>query len=89
MVAPLTSEKSQLNGRSIALAVTLTILMSIAPHEASARGGPLHLFTTRAEAAPIGSSRTEPTTETLSRCGGKRYETRLPIGVAAPADFGN
>ena len=38
MIAPLTSGKCQLNGRSVALAVTLAI-MSIAPHEASAKGG--------------------------------------------------
>jgi hypothetical protein len=62
MIAPLTSGKCQLNGRSVALAVTLAI-MSIAPHEASAKGGiksccfsPI----SRAEAAPITSSRTKP-----------------------------
>jgi hypothetical protein len=30
----------------------------------------------------MGSSRIEPTTETLGRCGGKRYRDQLPIGVA-------
>jgi hypothetical protein len=77
MIAPLTSGKCQLNGRSITLAVTLAILMSIAPREASAKGG-MKMYclspVSRAEAAPITSSRTEPTTtETLGGCGGKRY----------------
>jgi len=39
MIAPLTSNKCQLNGRSIASAATLAILMSVAPHQASAKGG--------------------------------------------------
>ena len=37
MIAPLTSGKCQLNSLVIALAVTLPILMSIVPHEASRR----------------------------------------------------
>ena len=59
MIAPLTFG----NGRSIALAVTLAILMSIAPHEASAKGGmkngPIQIFS-RAEAATITSKPSEP-----------------------------
>ena len=89
MIAPLTSGKCQLNGRSIALAGTVAILMSIAPHEASARGGPLHLYTT-AEAATVTSSRKEPTIEPLSvGCGGKRYRDPITHRCRGPADFGN
>jgi hypothetical protein len=93
MIAPLTSGKCQLNGRSIALAVTLAILMSIAPHEASARGGPLHLLdawaVSQAQAA-TGASRNNPTTETLGvGCGGKRYRDPITHRCRGPADFGN
>ena len=94
MIAPLTSGKCQLNGRSITLAVTLAILMSIAPHEASARGGPLHLLdawaVSRAQAATGSASRNEPTTETLGvGCGGKRYRDPTTHRCRGPADFGN
>ena len=94
MIAPLTSGKSQLNGWSIALAVTLAIIMSIAPHEASARGGPLHLLdawaVSRAQAATGTASRKEPTTETLDvGCGGKRYRDPNTHRCRGPADFGN
>ena len=55
----LTSDKCQLDGRSIALAVTLAILMSVTPHQASAKGGIkscclLLSFTTKA--APMSST---------------------------------
>jgi hypothetical protein len=89
MIAPLIFGKCQQNGRSVALAATLAILMSIAPHEASAKGG-MKPFVTRAEAAPIGSLRTEPTTETLGvGCGGKRYRDPNTHRCRGPADFGN
>jgi hypothetical protein len=89
MNASLMSGKSLLNGRSITVAVTLSILMSIAPHEASAKGGTFHLFS-RAEAAPITSPRREPTTETLGvGCGGKRYRDPITHRCHGPADFGH
>ena len=94
MIAPLTFGKCQLNVRSIALAATVAILMSIAPHEASARGGPLHLLdgwaVSRAQAATGSASRNEPTTETLGvGCGGKRYRDPTTHRCRGPADFGN
>jgi hypothetical protein len=92
MIAPLTSGKSQLNSRSIALAITLAIPMSIAPHEASAKGGMKFCCLSpipKAEAAPITSSRTESTTETLGGCGGKRYRDPKTHRCRGPADFGN
>ena len=86
MIAPLTSG----NGRSIA-SVTLAILMSVAPHEASAKGGIKSCcFISRAEAAPITSPRSQPTTETLGvGCGGKRYRDPITHRCRGPADFGN
>ena len=94
MDAPLTSGKSVFNGRSIAVAVTL--LMSIAPLEASAKGGTFHLWSawspvSRAEAGTgtVTSSRIEPTTETLGACGGKRYRDPNTHRCRGPADFGN
>jgi hypothetical protein len=94
MIAPLTSGKYPLSGRSTVLAVTLTILAAVAPHEASARGGPLHLLdawaVSRAEAATGTASRKEPTTETLGvGCGGKRYRDPITHRCRGPADFGN
>jgi hypothetical protein len=93
MIAPLTSGKCQLNGRSIALAATLAILMSLAPHEASAKSSiknsPIQIFS-RAEAAPISSPRTGPVTETLGvGCGGKRYRDPITHRCRGPADFGH
>ena len=89
MNAPLTSGNSLLNGRSITVAVTLSILMSIAPHEASAKGGTFHLFP-RAEAATITSPRSEPRTEPLGMgCGGKRYRDPITHRCRGPADFGH
>ena len=94
MNAPLTVGRFPLDGRSIALAGTLAILMSIAPHQASARGGPLHLLdawaVSRAQAATETASRKEPTTETLGvGCGGKRYRDPNTHRCRGPADFGN
>jgi hypothetical protein len=89
----LTSDKCQLNGRSVTLAASLAILMSIAPHEASAKGGMKMccLIIPRAEAAPTTSSRTEPKTETLGfgGCGGKRYRDPITHRCRGPANFGN
>jgi hypothetical protein len=99
MNTPLTSGKSPLNGGSIALAVTLAILMSIAPHEASAKGGTFRLESawspvSRAQAATITSTGAEVTTETHSltifgSCGGKRYRDPNTHRCRGPADFGN
>jgi hypothetical protein len=93
MIAPLTFGKCQPNGRSIALAATLAILLPLAPHEASAKSSiknsPIQIFS-RAEAAPITSPRTEPTTETLGvGCGGKRYRDPISHRCRGPADFGH
>jgi hypothetical protein len=49
---PLTNRKFALSGRGITLAaLTLVILMSIAPQKASAKGGTFHLFSSAAYAA--------------------------------------
>jgi hypothetical protein len=96
MIAPLTSSQCQLNGRSIALAATLAILVTIAPQKASAKGGtPLwshwshFLPVSRAEAATVTSPRKEPTTLTIGGCGGKRYRDQNTHRCRGPADFGN
>jgi hypothetical protein len=96
MIAPLTSSQCQLNGRSIALAATLAILVTIAPHEASAKGGTpnwshmSHFFPiSRAEAATVTSPRDEPTTLTIGGCGGKRYRDPISHRCRGPADFGH
>ena len=91
MIAPLIC---QLNGRSIALAVTLAILMSVAPHQASAKGGiKSNTFNpfSRAEAATIISSPLQPhtTTVTFGGCGGKRYRDPITHQCRGPADFGH
>ena len=61
--------------------------MSIAPHEASAKGGggmfSRALFVSRAEAATVTPSRPEATTETLGGCGGKRYRDRRSVAMSA------
>ena len=89
----LTSDKCQLDGRSIALAVTLAILMSVTPHQASAKGGIKSCcFISRAEAAPIISptpAQSNPTTEALGGCGGKRYRDPITHHCRGPADFGH
>ena len=85
MIAPLTSGKCQLNGLVITLAVTLPILMSIVPHQASAKAAISFRLAPRAEAATLTSPRSGPPTEPLGAgCGGKRYRDPIPIGVAAP-----
>jgi len=88
MIAPLTSG----NDRSIALAVTLAILMSVAPHEASAKGGIKSCcFISRAEAATITSKPLEShaPTITIGGCGGKRYRDPITHQCRGPADFGH
>ena len=92
MIAPLTSGKCQLDGRSIALAVTFAILILVAPHQASAKGGiknsPIQIIS-GADAAPItspSSPQSEPTTAT---CGGKRYRDPITHQCRGPADFGH
>ena len=91
MNAPFTFGKFSLNGRSIALAVTLAIPMSIAPHEASAKGGMKMccLIIPRAEAATINSKPLEPHAPTVifGGCGGKRYRDPITHQCRGPADF--
>ena len=94
MHAPLTSGKFSLGGRSIGLAVTLAILIAIAPHEASAKGGTFHLFSawspvSRAEAATVTSSRPGAPTLTFGGCGGKRHRDPNTHQCRGPADFGH
>jgi hypothetical protein len=97
MNTPLTSAKTPFDGRSIGLAITLAILMSIAPHKASAKGGTdLHQSAwspvSRAEAATVTPSQPEATTtETLGfgGCGGKRYRDPNTHQCRGPADFGH
>ena len=93
MKASLTFGKYPLSGRSIVLAVTLAILAAVAPHEASARGGPLHLSdawaVSRAEAKTETSSRPEATPLAIRGCGGKRYRDPNTHRCRGPADVGN
>ena len=89
----LTSDKCQLKGRSIALAATLAILMSVAPHQASAKGGmKMCCLISSAGAATLNSSHTKPAAETLSfgGCGGrKRYRDPITHQCRGPANFGH
>ena len=86
MIAPL----NQLNGLVIALAVALSILMSLVPHEASAKGGITFHVSARAEAATLTSPRSGPPTEPLGvGCGGKRYRDPITHRCRGPADFGH
>ena len=88
MIAPLTSG----NGRSIALAFTLAILVSIAPHQALAKGGmKMCCLIPRAEAATITSKPLEAhaPTMTIGGCGGKRYRDPITHQCRGPADFGH
>ena len=89
----LTSDKCQLKGRSIALAATLAILMSVAPHQASAKGGmKMCCLISSAGAATLNSSNTKPAAETLSfgGCGGrKRYRDPITHQCRGPANFGH
>ena len=84
--------KFPISGRGIAVAVlALAILTSIAPHEASAKGGTFHLFSSTAQAATLtsNSSRMHETSETLGGCGGKRYRDPITHRCHGPADFGH
>ena len=88
MIAPLTSG----NGRSIALALTLAILVSIAPHQALAKGGmKMCCLIPRAEAATITSKPLEAHAPTMiiGGCGGKRYRDPITHQCRGPADFGH
>jgi len=82
-------------GRSIALVIALVILIPIAPHEASAKGGikfDSRPLISSAEAATETSSGTKATTtETLGfgGCGGKRYRDPNTHRCRGPADFAN
>src|SRR5262249_59144678 len=91
MNAPLTLGKFSLDGRSIILAGTLAILMSIAPHQASAKGGIKSCcLISGAEAAPMTSPRSEPTTEILSvGCGGEGYRKPVTHPCCGPPRFCN
>ena len=98
MNAPLMSEKFPLKGHSIALALTLAILTSIAPHVAFAKGGTIHLLFTwspvsRAEASgtgtPLRSETTKPEPLSFGGCGGKRYRDPNTHRCHGPADLGN
>jgi hypothetical protein len=65
-------------------------LISVAPHEASAKGGTFHLFSSEAKAATLNSPPTKPTIETLGvGCGGKRYRDPITHRCRGPADFGH
>src|SRR3974390_3667190 len=91
MNAPLTLAKFPLSCRRTALAV-IVILMLIAPHEASAKGGiKSNTFNpfSRAEAATIASSPLQPhaTTPTFGGCGGERYKEPRNHQYPGPADF--
>ena len=93
MNAPLTLAKFPLSCRRTALAV-IVILMLIAPHGASAKGGiKSNTFNpfSRAEAATIASSPLQPhaTTPTFGGCGGKRYRDPSTHQCRGPADFGH
>jgi hypothetical protein len=92
MIAPWTSGKCPLNGRSIALAAPFAILMLIAPHEASAKGGiksnSFSIFS-KAEAATITSSPAVQHTPTFGGCGGKRHRDPITHQCRGPADFGH
>jgi hypothetical protein len=83
------------SGQSIGLAVTLAIMVAIAPHQASAKGGVFHLFTalspvSRAEAGTgTHVSRSEPNIEVLGGCGGRRYMDPNTHRCRGPADLGH
>jgi hypothetical protein len=82
-------------GHSIGLAVTLGIMVAIAPHEASARGGVFHLLSawspvSRAEAGTgTHVSRPESHIEVLGGCGGRRYMDPNTHRCRGPADLGH
>jgi len=88
MIAPLTSGKCQLNGRGIASATTVAILMSIAPHEVSARAGPSHLldawrFRGQRQRPELPHAKSQRAKLWAWAAAGSDTETRLPIAVAA------
>ena len=93
MNAPFTFGKFSLNGRSIAVAIAVAILLPISPHEASAKGGTYlwsHLSpVSRAEAKTEISSRPEATPLTIRGCGGKRHRDPNTHRCRGPADVGN
>jgi hypothetical protein len=95
MNTPLKFAKFRFDGRSIALAVTLATMVSIAPQEASARGGVFHLLSTwspvsRAEAGTgTHVARPESHTEVLGGCGGKRFRDPNTHQCRGPADLGH
>jgi len=78
---------------SICVVVTLTIVMSIAPRDAWAKGGTFHLgaFPPVARVAmPVAPSRTEtakPEPLTFGGCGGKRYRDPNTGRCRGPGDF--
>jgi hypothetical protein len=81
MDTPLTSARFPFDGRSITLAASLVVLMINAPHEALAKGGAFHLWTSWSQRTAVSQpeattvSHTEATTVfgVLGGCGGKRY----------------
>jgi hypothetical protein len=98
MNGPLASRTSPFDYRSIALAVTLAILIPIAPHEASAKGGTFYLWSAWAHVttvSPSGAttvSRPAATTAVFGvfgGCGGKRYRDPNTHRCRSPADFGH
>src|SRR6516225_880155 len=80
MIAPLTSGRCQRNGLGISSAVALAILMSVAPHQASAKGGIKSCgFISRGEAARKPSPGGKPKPKTLGvGWGGKRNRDPIP-----------
>jgi hypothetical protein len=79
---------------SICVAIALSIAISIAPREASAKGGTFHFGTwspvSRAEATPVTSSRTEtakPEALSFGGCGGRRYRDPNTHRCRGPGDF--
>ena len=92
MKSSLTSGKSP-SGRGVALAATLAILTLTEAHEASAKGGVIHLFSA-AQAATATSPRAPATIEAHSptifgSCGGRRIRDPNTHRCRGPADFGN
>ena len=80
-------------GHSIALAVTLAIMVAIAPHEASAKGGVFHLLTAwspvRAEAG-TGTHVSRPESlNVFGGCGGRRSMDPNTHRCRGPADLGH
>jgi hypothetical protein len=80
---------------SICVAIAFAIPVSIAPCEALAKGGVMHLWSawspvSRAEATPVTSSRTEtakPEPLSFGGCGGKRSRDPNTHRCRGPGDF--